>query len=189
MSSAPVPVVEATDRTQWRAWLQQNCGTADEVWLVIPHRGSSTPGVTHREAIEEALCFGWIDSLARKHDAHSWRQRFSPRNPRSAWSRVNRELVEQLTAQGLMTSRGTAAVELAKRTGTWAMVAHAQNGVVPEDLRSRLNTDPAAAAAFDRLAPSAKRAALEWIARAVRPETRERRIARTVERAALNPRP
>jgi uncharacterized protein YdeI (YjbR/CyaY-like superfamily) len=180
--------IEAVDRSEWRAWLRENCDTADEVWLVIRHAGSDTPSVRHGEAIEEALCFGWIDSLARKHDATSWRQRFTPRNPRGAWSKVNRELVEGLTAEGLMTPRGQAAVDLAKRTGTWSLLAEAQEGIVPDDLHAQLAGDPAVAAHFEALPRSARRAALEWIARAKRPETRQRRIARTVESAARDAR-
>ena len=184
---------QAANRAEWRAWLRDNCETADEVWLVIRHVRSgaeeSQPSVRHDEAIEEALCFGWIDSLARKRDAGSWCLRFTPRNPRGAWSNVNRELVERLTAQGLMTPPGQAAVDLAKRTGTWSVLADAQNGVVPDDLRERLAADEAAAGHFDAFSRSARRAILEWIARAKRPETRQRRIARTVECAARNVRP
>ncbi len=177
---------QAADRAEWRAWLRDNCETADEVLLVIQHVGGATPSVRHSEAVEVALCFGWIDSLARKHDAGSWRQRFTPRNPRGAWSKVNRELVERLTGQGLMTPHGQAAVDLAKRTGTWSMLAEAQNGVIPDDLREQLAADEATAGHFDAFSPSARRASLEWIARVKRPETRQRRIARTVECAAQN---
>ena len=189
MTTAVMPLVEAADRTLWRAWLEANCATADEVWLVIRHKNSPTASISHREAIEEALCFGWIDSHTRTHDADSWCQRFSPRNPRSAWSKINRELVEQLTAQGRMTPHGQAAVDLAKSTGTWGMLADAQNGVVPADLQERLAADPAAAANFAGFSWSARRAVLEWIARAKRPETRQRRIDRTVECAARGTRP
>jgi uncharacterized protein YdeI (YjbR/CyaY-like superfamily) len=177
-------VVEVATRAQWRAWLQAHAASAPEAWLVIPHARSGRPGISHREAIEEALCFGWIDSIARRHDDSSWRQRFSPRRPAAAWSKINRELVDQLTAQGRMTPAGQAAVDLAKRTGTWSVLADAQDGVVPEDLRSALDAEPGATAGFDALSPSARRAALESIARAVRPQTRQRRIADTVARAA-----
>jgi uncharacterized protein YdeI (YjbR/CyaY-like superfamily) len=179
-----VTTIEVADRAEWREWLRHNGDSADEVWLVIRHARSDVPSVRHGEAVEEALCFGWIDGLARKHDATSMRQRFTPRNPRSAWSRVNRERVARVTAQGLMTPRGQAAVDLAKRTGTWTVLAEAQEGIVPDDLRERLAADPHAAARFAALPRSARRAALEWIARAKRPETRERRIARTVASAA-----
>ncbi|HYO17549.1 MAG TPA: hypothetical protein VES02_02625, partial [Dermatophilaceae bacterium] len=98
--------LHAANRGQWRAWLRDNCETAHEVWLVIQHVRSATPSVGHGDAIEEALCFGWIDSRARKRDAESWCLRFTPRNPRGAWSNVNRNLVDRLTAQGLMTTHG-----------------------------------------------------------------------------------
>jgi uncharacterized protein YdeI (YjbR/CyaY-like superfamily) len=176
-------VVEPATREEWREWLQAHAGSAAEVWLVIPHARSGRPGISHREAIEEALCFGWIDSLARRHDDSSWRQRFSPRRPSAAWSKINRELVEQLTAQGRMTPAGQAAVDLAKQTGTWSALAAAQDGVVPEDLRAALDAEPAAVAGFAALSPSARRAELESIARAVRPQTRRSRIAATVARA------
>ena len=183
------PALRATDRAEWRAWLAAHGDTAAEVWLVLPHARSATPSVTHREAIEEALCAGWIDSHARKHDAGSWRLRFTPRKLASAWSAINRELVARLTAEGRMTPRGEAAVALAKRTGTWSMLAEAQRGVVPDDLREALDADPVAAAHFAAFSPSARRAVLEWLARAKRPDTRLRRIARTVEAAARDERP
>lgn len=176
--------LEVSDRAQWREWLQDNAATADEVWLVIHHKGSGIPCAQHAEAIEEALCFGWIDSLARRHDAGSWRQRFTPRSPKGVWSTVNRALVERLTADGLMTPAGQAAVDLAKRTGMWDLLAEAQAGVVPDDLRARLDADAARnLAAFP---PSARRALLESIARARRPDTRERRVAHAADCAARN---
>lgn len=185
-TATTVRTLQAENRAQWRAWLRDNCVTADEVWLVIQHANSATRSVSHRDAVEEALCFGWIDSLARRRDAESRWQRFTPRNPRSAWSNVNRELVERLTAQGLMTPPGQAAVDLAKRTGTWSMLADAQNGIVPDDLRQQLAADEAAERNFDAFSRTSKRTSLEWIARTKRPETRQRRIARTVENATRN---
>jgi uncharacterized protein YdeI (YjbR/CyaY-like superfamily) len=176
-------VIEPVTREQWREWLQEHAGSAAEVWLVLPHARSGRAGISHREAIEEAICFGWIDSLARRHDDSSRRQRFSPRRPAAAWSKINRELVEQLTAQGRMTPAGQAMVDLAKRTGTWSVLADAQDGVVPDDLRAALDPEPGAAAGFAALSASARRAALESIARAVRPPTRQRRIAATVAMA------
>lgn len=185
----PNAIVQATDRAEWRTWLQDNGEVEAEVWLVLQHARSPVTSVLHGDAIEEALCFGWIDSHARKRDAGSWTLRFTPRKPRSAWSNVNRALVERLTEEGRMTSRGFAAIARAKQTGAWSMLALAQSGVVPDDLRDQLDTDAIAAAWFDAVPRSTRRAILEWIARARRPETRQRRIARTVACAAQNTRP
>jgi uncharacterized protein YdeI (YjbR/CyaY-like superfamily) len=136
--------------------------------------------VRYHEAIEQALCFGWIDSHARKHDEHSSRLRFTPRNPRSTWSAVNRQRAARMIEQGLMTERGQALIDLAKAGGTWT------DRAVPDDLRVLLDGDPEAGRNFERFPPSAKRLILEWIAAAKRPDTRHRRLRRTVELAAVN---
>lgn len=156
---------------EWRTWLAANNQSADEMWLVIHHKNSGTPGLRHHEAVEQALCFGWIDGLQRKYDEHSAHQRFSPRRPRSTWSRVNRERAERLIAQGLMTSTGQAMIDLAKATGRWEVV-------VPAGVRACLDGYEG----FRVLSPSAQRLTLEWIATARRPETRQRRIERTIQR-------
>lgn len=173
-------IVTVADRGEWRAWLAANSHRESDIWLVIGRRGSNTATISHREAIEEALCFGWIDSLARKHDQHSWRQRFSPRGPRSAWSKLNRELIDDLTTRGLMTPRGHSVVDAAKATGAWSRLADAQNGIVPDDLRVSLSIDETAARHYNAFPPSTKRAILEWITTAQRPATRKRRITRTL---------
>jgi uncharacterized protein YdeI (YjbR/CyaY-like superfamily) len=102
--------VAATTSAEWREWLAQNHESETEVWLVIHHKDSPTPSVRYGEAIEHALCFGWIDSQARKHDADSFRLRFTPRRPRSNWSRVNRQRAARMIELGLMTEHGRAAM-------------------------------------------------------------------------------
>lgn len=174
----------AATPAEWRAWLAGNAGTAKEVWLIIRHKDSGIPSVRIDEAMEQALCFGWIDGLHRKNDATSSRLRFTPRNPRSSWSRVNRERAARLIAEGLMTERGQAMIDLAKEKGRWQVVPDGEG--VPDDLRARLDADEAARAHFDKFPPSSKRLILEWILTAKKPETRERRIAKTVELAAVN---
>ena len=185
-SATSMAPMQVAGRAEWRAWLQDNGETAGDVWLVIQRAGSPTPGIGQNDAIDEALCFGWIDSTARRRDTESWYQRFSPRNPRSTWSDVNRRRVEVLSAQGLLTPRGQAAVDYAKQIGTWLMLADAQNGVVPLDLRAQLDAVETAAIGFDAYSRSKKRGILEWIASAKRPGTRQRRITRTIEAAARN---
>jgi uncharacterized protein YdeI (YjbR/CyaY-like superfamily) len=111
--------VVATTPADWRAWLAQNGQCEKEVWLVIYHKDSDTPSVRYHEAIEHALCYGWIDSHARKRDANSFRLRFTPRTARSTWSRVNRERAAKMIELGLMTEHGRAVIERAKAIGTW----------------------------------------------------------------------
>ncbi len=109
----------AATATEWRQWLAEHSRTEKEVWLVIHHKHSGVPSVRIQEAMEQALCFGWIDSLHRKNDATSSRLRFTPRTPRSSWSRINRDRVADLTARGLMTEQGQAVIDLAKEKGRW----------------------------------------------------------------------
>jgi uncharacterized protein YdeI (YjbR/CyaY-like superfamily) len=181
-----VKIFAASSTAEWRAWLAQNCGSETEVWLVLQHKDSPAPGVLMYEAMEQALCFGWIDSQARKRDADSSLLRFSPRNPRSTWSRVNRLRAEAMIEQGLMTECGQAMIDLAKVKGTWQVLAEAETSLVPRDLQELLNCDDTARANFESFSPSSKRLILQWIATAKRPDTRERRIKTTVILAAQN---
>ena len=112
-------IVVGTSAEVWREWLAAHSRSETEVWLVIQHQNSGVPSIRIHEAMEQALCFGWIDSVHHKHDAHSSRLRFTPRRPRSRWSALNRERAERLVADGLMTEQGQAAIDLAKEKGTW----------------------------------------------------------------------
>lgn len=170
---------------EWRAWLARHGRSESEVWLVLHHRGSGTPGVGYGEAIEHALCFGWIDSQARKRDAGSFHLRFTPRTAQSRWSRVNRRRAAEMIDRGLMTEHGRAVIEAARANGTWQVIGE-DDGSLPDDLRELLDHDDAARANFGAFPPSSRRRILEWIATAKRPETRRRRVERTVELAALN---
>lgn len=114
-----IEAVYAETRQQWREWLQKNSQTKNEVLVIIYHKKSHTPSVSYVEAVEEALCFGWIDSIANKRDAESTYQRFSPRKAKSNWSPSNIERVERITAAGLMTEHGQKLIDLAKQEGKW----------------------------------------------------------------------
>ena len=179
-------VVTASTPAAWRDWLARHGRSEREAWLVIHRNAAGIPSLRYHEAVEHALCYGWIDSRARPYDDTSSVLRFTPRNPASSWSRVNRERAERMIAQGLMTEAGQAVIDLAKARGTWQAVPDEVASTVPDDLRARLVANPAAAANFDRFPPSAKRLILTWIATAKRPETRQRRIQRTVAEAAQN---
>jgi uncharacterized protein YdeI (YjbR/CyaY-like superfamily) len=174
-------LVEARTVGDWRAWLAEHGESAKEAWLVIHHKDSDTPSPRYHEAVEQALCFGWIDGLHRGRDAHSSQLRFTPRGPRSTWSQINRDRAATMSTRGLMTARGQAMIDLAKETGAW----HAAESV-PDDLRELLDGNAEAARNFDGFPPSSKRLILEWIATAKKPATRRSRVTRTVTLAADN---
>ncbi len=177
-----VTVVNGSSVEAWREWLAANSQSETEAWLVIQHKNSGVPGIRIEEAMELALCFGWIDGLHQKHDAGSSRLRFTPRRPKSTWSAVNRERAERLIEQGFMTEAGQAMIDLAKETGTW----QAASDGMPADLQVLMDGNAAAASNFAAFPPSSQRLILEWIGAAKKPETRLRRISRTVELAADN---
>jgi uncharacterized protein YdeI (YjbR/CyaY-like superfamily) len=177
--------LQCADIDEWRAWLDAHGRSERSVWLVV-HR--EPDGLNLAAAVEHALCFGWIDSKTIRRDERTTYQCFTPRNPRSTWSKVNRERVERLTAAGLMMPPGEELVAHARRTGTWDLLADAQNLIVPDDLQAALAVQPQADETFRTFPPSARRAILEWITLAKRPETRARRIQQTVEQAAAGSR-
>ncbi len=177
-------LVHPSDRGQWRAWLEANHATARGVWLVSFRRATGRPRVEYEEAVEEALCFGWVDSLARGLDDERSRLLFTPRRPRSGWARTNKERINRLEAAGLLAPAGRAVVEAARADGSWSALDDVENLVEPPDLRAALDADPAARAHWDGFPPSARRNILAWIQGAKRPETRAKRIAQTARLAA-----
>jgi uncharacterized protein YdeI (YjbR/CyaY-like superfamily) len=188
MAKSKQPPVKfyAKDRQEWRAWLEQNHATASGVWLIYYKKETGKPQVAHDEAVEEALCFGWIDSVANKVDTDSRLQMFSPRNPKSPWSGLNKRRIEKLIEQGLMTAAGLAKIEAAKQDGSWYSYDAIETLTVPEDLALALSANADADKYFAAFSPSSKKMILWWIASAKRPETRQKRIEETVRLAAQN---
>lgn len=180
------PAVLAPTAAAWRAWLDAHAGATPAAWLVMARSRTGDGGglVGYEDAVCQALCVGWIDSVVRPRDDTTRYQRFSPRNPRSTWVRSNRERVAHLIASGEMGPAGMALVEAARASGTWDLLADIEDGIVPDDVRAALDAVPAAAAAFAGFPPSARLQILAWVVTAKKPETRERRIATTVEKAA-----
>jgi uncharacterized protein YdeI (YjbR/CyaY-like superfamily) len=176
----------ASTRQAWRDWLEANHHTQASVWLIIYKKDSGVPSVYYPEAVDEALCFGWIDSKPNKRDAASYYQFFSRRNPKSNWSGVNKEKVARLMEAGLMHPAGLAMVELAKREGTWEALEAIEALVLPPDLQAAFDLQPQAWLYWQQFPPSSKRGILEWIASAKKPETRLQRIEKTVSMAAQN---
>ncbi|GAB4397976.1 MAG: YdeI/OmpD-associated family protein [Microscillaceae bacterium] len=181
-----VPTFYAASQSAWRQWLEKNHQTEKSVWLIIYRKESQIPSVYYPEAVDEALCFGWIDSKPNKRDEASYYQCFSQRNPKSNWSRVNKEKVARLMAEGRMHPAGLAMVQLAKETGTWTALDEVENLVVPPDLQALLDQNPAALANWEKFSRSARRGILEWILNAKRPETRQKRLEETIQQAAQN---
>lgn len=180
------PWVHPLDRSAWRGWLVANHATSPGAYLVTWRRHTGRPAVSYDEAVEEALCVGWVDATARALDADRSMLWFTARRPRSAWSRPNKLRVERLLAQGLMLPAGIAAIEEAKRRGTWSLLDDVEDLVVPDDLAAAFAAHPPAQAHWDAFSRSARRGILEWIVQAKRPATRAARIAETATLAARN---
>ncbi len=180
------PLVEADDRAAWRTWLEAHHATTSGAWLVMWRPRSGRAGLDYEAAVEEALCFGWIDSTARPVDADRSRLYFAPRKPRSGWAATNKARLERLIAAGRMAPAGLAAIERAKANGSWTMLDSVERLEVPEDLAAALDGPSSAAANFAAFPPGARKAALTWIAQAQRPETRAARVRDIAEAAARN---
>jgi uncharacterized protein YdeI (YjbR/CyaY-like superfamily) len=176
-----LPILLFATPAELEAWLEDHHEDSPGLWLKIAKKGTEPPSVTYAEALELALCFGWIDSQKRGHDERHFLQRFTPRRPRGRWSRINRERAEALLAAGAVRPAGLAEVEAAKADGRWEAAYESQgNAKVPEDLRRELDANPAAAEFFAGLDGANRYAILYRLEDAKRPETRERRLRKFV---------
>jgi len=173
-------------RAAWRQWLEKNHRQSESIWLIIPKKESGLQGVTVDEAVEEALCFGWVDSLPNKVDDKRFKLLLSPRKPKSNWSKVNKDRVEKLIAAGLMTEAGLKIIEEAKRNGKWEALDKITALELPNDLKKAFSKNKKARDHFNAFPPSTKRGILEWILNAKKEETRQKRIAETVRLAEQN---
>jgi uncharacterized protein YdeI (YjbR/CyaY-like superfamily) len=182
------PQVHVDDRATWRAWLEANHETARGAWMVTWRPGSARTGLGYVAAVEEALCFGWVDSQGGNLDDERTKQYFAPRKPRSAWAATNKARVERLIAEGRMAPAGRAAIERAKANGSWEILDAVDRLEVPADLAEALGAHPLAAVNFGAFPPSARKQMLTWIAIARRPQTRVARIAEVAAAAARNER-
>lgn len=174
--------------TAWRHWLSENHEDESKLWLIIYKKDSGVPSITYDEAVDEALCFGWVDSSINKRDDKSFYQYFAKRNPKSNWSRVNKLKVEKLISLGKMSEAGLKMIELAKLTGTWTALDDVENLTYPPDLQDALNQNALALEYFNAFPRSVKRGILEWLLNAKQPETRLKRITEIVNKAERNER-
>jgi uncharacterized protein YdeI (YjbR/CyaY-like superfamily) len=181
--------VEVTSRAQWREWLAAHAAGTPGIWLVTWKKSADADRyVPYADVVEEALCFGWVDSKSRALDETRSMLLMTPRKRGSGWSRPNKERIERLTAAGLLTPAGQAVVDAARADGSWTALDAVENLEEPPELAAALDAVPAARAHWDAFPRSAKRGILEWISQAKRPETRAARVARTVEAAAVGER-
>lgn len=172
------PVLPFVDAKAFAKWLRAHHATSKAVWLKLAKKGSGVKSITYAEALDEALCHGWIDAVKGKLDDTWWLQRFTPRGPRSIWSKVNREKVAGLISAGRMQPAGLAAIERAKQNGQWAQAYDSpKNAKPPEDLLAALRAQPEALAFFEGLSSANRFAILHRVHTAKKPETRARRIA------------
>ena len=176
----------AVNRKTWRNWLAKNSDKEKSVWLIIYKNDATKKSVTYIEAVEEALCFGWIDSKANKKDEESFYLFFAKRNPASNWSKINKERVIKLIDRGLMNSKGMEIIEMAKMNGSWTALDKIESLELPMDLKKALKQNPEVAKHFDVFPRSVKKGILEWIQNAKKKETREKRIGKTISLAAQN---
>ncbi len=175
---------------EWRGWLQRNHAREKEVWLVHYKKGRSKTGLSYLDALEEAICYGWIDGKLRRIDDDRFMLRYSPRKPDGVWSQGNKEKAEALIAAGRMAAPGLAAIEAAKKSGRWQTAYTDREALhVPDDLREALAQNATAFDNFKRFSVSHRNAYVRWIGDAKREETRKRRIAETVKRVAEDQRP
>lgn len=178
--------VHPATRAEWRAWLERNHARPDGVWLVSYKKATGKPRVEYAEAVEEALCFGWIDSKAGTVDEERSILWMSPRKPGTGWSRLNKQRIERLMADGSMAPAGLAKIEAARRDGSWTALDSSEALEVPPDLEQALAAHPDAARHFAAFPPSTRKNILQWIASARRPETRAARVAETARLANEN---
>jgi len=181
------------NRKQWRQWLEKKHSTSPGIWMIYYKKESGKPRVSYDEAVEEALCFGWIDSLPRKLDNERAMLKFTPRKPKSVWSDSNKARVEKLITQKWMTPAGLAKIEQAKKDGSWNILNasnfHTDNNLLPDDLQKAISKNKKALENFNAFSAGYRRQFLFWIDSAKRSETRMARIKQTVLMAAANKKP
>jgi uncharacterized protein YdeI (YjbR/CyaY-like superfamily) len=177
-----LPVLDLPDRDDWRSWLEVNHASSQGLWLRLAKKNASVTSVSHAEALDEAICYGWIDGQRLAHDEHSFLQRFTPRRPRSKWSQINRSKALALIDEGRMTAAGLAEVRAAQQDGRWERAYEPQSrATVPPDFQRELERHPAAKEFFETLRGARRYAFLYRLHETTRPETRAKRIASYLE--------
>ena len=175
---------QASNRQEWRNWLMKNHQQSQGVWLIYYKVKSKKPSIRYSEAVREALCFGWIDSKIKSLDEERYKQIFTPRRPKSVWSKLNKQYVRELIQRGLMTEAGFKAIEIAKQNGSWTALDAVEALIIPDDLQRAFLQHKTAAINFEKLSNSKKKNILFSISSAKRPQTRVKRIQQAIDSLA-----
>jgi uncharacterized protein YdeI (YjbR/CyaY-like superfamily) len=189
MQKTATETVYPANQQEWRQWLEKNHALKQAVWVVMYKKMANKPSISWSDAVDEALCFGWIDSVKRSVDSESSVQFFSKRKPKSGWSKINKAKVDRLIEAGLMTGAGLACIETAKQNGSWTLLDEVEEMTMPRDLAEALKRQPGAEPYFLSLSRSVRKAMLQWLVLAKRPETRQNRINEISQLAAQQQKP
>nr|WP_294948980.1 YdeI/OmpD-associated family protein [uncultured Mucilaginibacter sp.] len=176
----------APTQAEWRNWLMENHEKETSVWLILYKKDSPATSIPHTNAVDEALCFGWIDSLTIKRDEHSRYQLFSKRKPKGNWSAINKAKALRMIQLGLMTEAGSLTIAIARANGMWDALNDVENLIVPQDLQHAFEHDQAAWKNWETFPPSSKKAILKWLTEAKKAETRAQRVTDTISAASAN---
>lgn len=189
MNNLELETYTPTSQEDWRKWLEENHQSKQSIWLIYYTKKSDNPSLTWREAVDEALCFGWIDSTQKKIDEFSFMQFFSKRKPKSIWSKINKDKVQELIDHNKMTKAGFESVEVTKKNGSWTILDEVEELIIPKDLKNAFLEYEGSKDYFLSQSKSVKKMILSWIVLAKRPETKQKRIDEIAESAGQNMKP
>lgn len=189
MQTTAIETFSPTSRENWREWLAVNHRSKQSIWLVYYKIQANIPTVSYNDAVDEALCFGWIDSTKKSLVNDTFMQFFSKRKPNSVWSKINKGKIQRLIDEGLMTEAGFESIEKAKQNGSWSILDEVEELIIPEDLENEFNTKAGSKDFFLSLSKSVRKAILQWLVLAKQAETRQRRITEIAELASQKLKP
>lgn len=189
MQNKEIKTFYPASRQEWRQWLQENHLLEQSIWLIQYKMKSDKPSISWSESVDEALCFGWIDSTRKSIDHETFMQFFCKRKPRSVWSKINKAKVERLVEEGLMAPAGYESIETAKQNGSWSILDVVEELQIPEDLEAAFLAQPGAMDFFLGLSKSVRKSILQWVVMAKRMETRQKRIGEIAELAGRRLKP
>lgn len=189
MQKEEIEIFYPMSLADWQEWLEKNHLSSNSVWLVFYNKDSGKKSISWSESVDVALCFGWIDSKKIRIDEEKSHQFFSKRKANSTWSKINKEKVRQLIDKGLMTEAGYKCIETAKQNGSWTILDDVEELVIPKDLGEALGNISGAKEYFENLSKSVKKAILQWLVLAKRPDTRQKRLDEIVESASQKLKP